>query len=488
MTKYFRIGRAKGPLSLIVAATLMLSDSHVSTSAQTNQILLPDIGDPASAVLSRAEERRMARVILTQVRAHLPVMSDPELNTYIQSLGTRLVTAGLDSDFNYTFVLLQDPAINAFAAPGGVIAFNSGLLTEAQTESELAGVAAHEIAHVDQRHLARAYANSKKISVATALGVLASVVAGVYAPQVGGAALQSTVAAGQQARLAFTRSNEQEADRVGMVLLVNANFDPQGMPSFFERLHKATGRNAGPIMEYLSTHPVTISRISDTKNRAVQYHGEFITDSARFRYARARTIALTSTPASVIDYYAKAQRRNKKLRPTEQYTYAVALTRAGNASQAIKILSKLKEGKRQTKPVQLALAQAYLRGGQLKKAEKALTRLNEIYPNEEAIVYYMAKTLIDQGRTLEALKQLENISRYDPHNPIIDKLQAEAAMGADQPWVSHESMADYYIAYGQFSLAQEQLELALNDSRIDSVTQARVRSKHRELRELTKRR
>jgi len=488
MIKHLRIGRVKGSLALIVMAVLMLSFAHVSIYADTTRILLPDIGDPASAVLSRAEEQRMAHVILTQVRAHLPVMSDPELNTYIQSLGTRLVTAGLDSNFNYTFVLLQDPAINAFAAPGGVIAINTGLLTEAQSESELAGVVAHEIAHVDQRHLARAYANSKKINVATALGVLASVVAGIYAPQVGGAALQSTVAAGQQAKIAFTRGNEQEADRVGMVLLVNANYDPQGMPNFFERLHKATGINASPITEYLSTHPVTVSRIVDTRNRAVQYEGKFITDSTRFQYARARTIALTSTPASVINFYTKALRNKKRLRPTEQYTYAVALTRSGNATKATEILSDLKERKRETKPIQLALAQAYLRAGELKKAEQVLTRLHDVYPNEEAIVYYLAKTLIDQGRTLEALKKLEKISRYDPHNPIIDKLQAEAAMRADQPWLGHESMADFYIAYGQFASAQEQLELALNDNRIDTVTQARIRAKHKELRELTKRR
>ena len=487
MIKHFRIGRVKGSLVVIIASALILSFSQVRIRADTNRILLPDIGDPASAVLSRAEEQRMARVILTQVRAHLPVMSDPELNTYIQSLGTRLVTAGLDSSFNYTFVLVQDPAINAFAAPGGVIAFHSGLLTEAQSESELAGVAAHEIAHVDQRHLARAYANSKKVNVATALGVLASVVAGIYAPQVGGAALQSTVAAGQQARLAFTRSNEQEADRVGMILLVKANFDPQGMPNFFERLHKASGMNASPITEYLSTHPVTISRISDTKNRAVQYQGNFITDSTRFQYVRARTIALTSTSASVVNFYTKALRNKKKLRPTELYTYAVALTRGGNATKAIKVLSNIKE-KKQKKPIQLALAQAYLRAGKLKNAEKVLTRLHDIYPNEEAIVYYLAKTLIDQGRTLEALNKLEKISRYEPHNPIIDKLQAEASMRADHPWLGHESMADYYIAYGQFAAAQEQLELALNDYRIDSVTQARIRAKHKELRELTKRR
>lgn len=469
-------------LTSVVVCWALLSSP--TTHSANEDIRLPDIGDPASAVLSRAEERRLGSMILGQIRSNLRVLNDPEMDTYIQSLGTRLVSAGVDSDLKFTFLLLVDPSINAFAAPGGIVAVNTGLLTTSNTESELAGVVAHEIAHIEQRHLARAYANASKINLATALGVLASIAAGLYNSELGGAALHSTIAAGAQAQLAFSRSHEREADRVGMALLVNANFDPQGMPNFLQRLHKQTQLNAGPIPEFLSTHPVTLSRISDTRSRAAQYRGPFERDSERFQYVKARTIALTAAPSAIISHYEQSRRKTKNTTPVNDYMFAIALTRSGDPKKAITVLRKIEQDA-EILPVQLALAQAYLGADRANKAQEILRRLDDIYPNQEAIVYYLAQSLMDQGRPADALARLGKLTNANGHNPSLDQLRAQAAQLADEPWLSHESMASFYMAHGHYSEALQQLELALNDYRIDAVAQARIRSKRRELQSLS---
>ena len=477
----FSVFRARNTLALILAGYLSL----LTVQDAQGDIQLPDIGDPATSILSPSEEQRLGAVILGQIRSAFNVVNDAEIDTYINSLGTRLVAAGLDSDLDFTFLCIVDPTLNAFAAPGGIIAVNTGLIRATGTESELAGVVAHEIAHVKQRHLARAYANASKINIATALGVLAAIATGIYNPELGGAALHSTLAAGTQASLSFSRANEQEADRIGMQLLANAKFDPMGMPDFFAQMHRHSQLNAGPVLEFLSTHPVTLSRISDTRNRAAQYSGPFIKDSHRFRYTKARIMALTTNPITVIEQYENQLRKGKSISTTDSYMYAIALTRAKRPHRAITVLSKLKqEAQTDLLAINLALAQSFLAANEPAKAKALLEKQDWIYPAQEAIVYYLAKSLIDMNRPRDALSKLEQISANRSKNPLLEGLKAQAAAEANLPWLSHEAMADYYIAYGQYGSAMDQFELALRENRIDPVAQARIRSKRKELRKL----
>ncbi len=472
---------AIGRLLPLMVLCGLLAGGQVSSEP----LRLPEMGDPASVVLSPSQEVLLGETLLTQIRSALNVSTDPELNAYLQALGTRLLSAGIDSDLDFTFLLIEDSAINAFAAPGGIVAVNTGLLLIAEAESELAGVMAHEIAHVEQRHLARTYANAGSINLKTALAVLASILAGAYGgADVGSAALLSSMAAGAQAQLAFSRANEQEADRVGIRLLAAARFDPQGMPNFLEKLHKHTQLNAGPIPEYLSTHPVTLSRVSDTRSRALQFSGSFVEDSLRFHYAKARALALISDPNALISHYEEARRAGTANDTTDRYAYALALTRAGEPARAIEVLQTIEQDQDAALSVTLALAQAELSAGKAQQALERLRRLNEIYPDQEPIVYYLAEALIDAGLPQQALTSLEAATRIEGHNPVLDELRAEAAAKANLPWLSHEALADYYGAYGHFGAALEQLELALNTANIDGIARARIRSKRDRLIEI----
>lgn len=167
--------------------------------------------------------------------------------------------------------MIVDPSINAFAAPGGIIGINSGVIVHSHTESELVAVLAHEIAHVTQRHLARSFEETNRYRLPVAAAMIGSILLGISNPDAGVAAITTVVGANIQKRINFTRANEEEADRIGMHLLVRSGFDPHGMPKFFERLQHNLKYQRNTAPEFLLTHPLTISRVSESRDRADGY-------------------------------------------------------------------------------------------------------------------------------------------------------------------------------------------------------------------------
>ncbi len=449
---------------------------------------LPDIGGPASADLSPAKEIELGQILISEVRGRLPVSNDPELSQYIHSLGTRITSGGLNSDFPFTFLLVANPDVNAFALPGGIIVINSGLMILAQKESEVASVFAHEIAHVTQRHIARNFAHAKSFSVISALTLLGSILAAAYSSELGQAAIISTQAGIQDARLAYSRSFEQEADRIGMQLLTSANIDPQGMPAFFSRLNKHTQLNRGQIPEFLSSHPLTLNRISESKALANQYKGNFISNTIHFDYARARVIAITSNPTQMIDHFRKKAKSEEQLSDIDNYTYAIALSRAGKDKQAISRINKIAINADNELTVKLAKAQLNIAAGHTKQARADLELLDKVYPNNMSVIYYLATSLIEENQARFALQKLDQLDNLKQKNPAIDKLKAKAASKAHLPWRSHESLGDYYAAHGQYGAAMEQIQLSLRSPGIDVNSKARVNAKKEQMRESRKKR
>ncbi len=449
---------------------------------------LPNIGSPASAELSPAKEVELGRILITEVRRRLPISNDPELSQYVHALGTRIISGGLNSNFPFTFLLVLNPSVNAFALPGGIIAIHSGLLTLAQEESELASVLAHEIAHVTQRHIARNFENAKSFSVISALTLLGAILASVYNIDLGQAALMTSQAGIHQAKLAYSRSFEQEADRIGMHLLAGAGIDPNGMPIFFKRLHKHTQSNRGQIPEFLSSHPLTLDRMSESETRARQYSGPYTSNSLHFDYARARTLAISKNPIELIDYYREKSKSPNGLTDTEHYTYALALSRGGRHKQAFQHLEKIEVNPDNELTIKLASAQINIAMGQTGIARASLESLDKIYPGNLPVTYYLATSLIKEDQAQLALGKLDQLSSMYQKNPAIDKLKAKAASIAGMPWRSHESLGDYYAAHGQYGTAMEQIQLALRSPGIDSSSKARIQARKAQLRESRQRR
>lgn len=447
---------------------------------------LPSIGDSASTELSQAKEIELGRVLLTEIRRGLPISNDPELVQYVQALGTRIVSGGLESNFPFTFLLVENPSINAFAMPGGIIAINSGLLTLTAQESELASVIAHEIAHVTQRHIARNLENAKSFNVVSALTFLGAILASIYNVDLGQAALMTSQAGLQQATLAYSRSFEQEADRIGMQLMVSAGIDPYGMPQFFKRMHKYTQLNHGKLPEFLRTHPLTQARISESEARARQYRGSYAFNSTDFDYARARALALSTPPTELIERYRAKGRTPGGLSDLEHYTYALALSRAGRHEQGLRHLEEITVNTDNRLTVRLADAQVRLAMGQT--ATALLESLDRIYPGSLPVTYYLAMSLIREDRAQRALEKLDRLGRTRVQHPLIDKTKAKAASRARMPWRSHESLGNFYAAHGQYDIAMEQVQLALQSPGIDASSRARIEARGVQLRQLEQQR
>ena len=232
---------------------------------------LPDFGTPADAVLNKSREGQLGRSVMLQLYNAGAVVEDPLLTEYIQSIGSQIASHANNGDHSFRFFVVDDDRINAFALPGGFIGVNSGLILASDNESELAGVLAHEVSHVTQRHIARSIYDSQRTSIVSMATMLAAILLGAAADLPSDAmmgAVSASQAAALQRQINFTRQNEHEADRVDIDVLAAAGFDPNGMASFFEKLSRRYGVARQNVPEMLQTHPVTANRIAEARGRA----------------------------------------------------------------------------------------------------------------------------------------------------------------------------------------------------------------------------
>jgi len=252
--------------SLLTAACLA-----ALAGAREPEIKLPDIGSSAAGMVSPQDMHDYGAAMLQEMRAYDLVLDDALLNDYINGLGYRLVANSDRPDLSFTFFIVRDEQINAFAAPGGFVATNAGLITAMQSEDELAGVMAHEISHVQQQHLLRAFEDTKKMSIPIMLGMLGVMLASSHrTDDTGVAAMMAGTSLMQQRQINFTRSEEAEADRVGIQTLARSGFDPNAMAGAFQTLQKVMRVNGIDIPEFLLDHPLDTKRIAEAKARAEQ--------------------------------------------------------------------------------------------------------------------------------------------------------------------------------------------------------------------------
>src|SRR5262245_28704250 len=289
--------------NLLTSALALLLSLPAQLFAQGAGNELPDIGSPASSALTLDDEYRIGLQIVRQLRDEGQVIEDPEATEYLQAVGSRIVAqASGDSGQKFSFFFVRDDTINAFALPGGFIGVNYGLVLATRNEAQLAGVLAHEVAHVTQRHIARRIHSQGRQSIATMAAILAAILVGAATgssdAMMGGVSMAQGAAMQQQ--INFTRANENEADRVGMGFLAAAGFDPYGMPDFFETMGRRMGLAAGnrnALPEILQSHPVAANRIAESRARAAQYTEiKQLPESVSYQLARER-LRVISTPA-----------------------------------------------------------------------------------------------------------------------------------------------------------------------------------------------
>jgi predicted Zn-dependent protease len=447
---------------LTLLAVLTLIAGHRELGA--DPFALPDFGSSADLVLSSSEERELGRAFMRSVRAALPVVDDPLLTDYVESLGDRLVAASRTGAGRYTFFLIDEPVINAFAGPDGHIGVFAGLVLASETESELAAVMAHEIAHVTQDHLMRSFEEQKRLSgPAAALLIAAAILGAQVDTSIGAAAITGIQAAAAQRQINFTRENEKEADRIGIETLASAGFDPYAMPGFFERLSKASRLYENNAPEFLRTHPVTTNRIADALGRAGSFGAKQRADDLRFHLARAHLRQRAYPDAAKAVAYFRSTLREKRFRneTAERYGYALALARTNQASAAREQLSRLLADSPHQAEFIVLDAELDVQTGRSGEAVKKLRTSSGLRPDNVPMRIAYAKALIAAGEAASALDVLEGLARQRPNRTYIYELMVEAALKSRQRAATHRYRAESYYSQGELEPAIMQLELAL---------------------------
>lgn len=476
------IGRVRRHGSLAGWCHAALAVLLLWAPAGAAQVQLPDIGSPESTTVSIAEERFIGELFMREIRSHMKLVDDPEVEDYIQSLGYRIVSQSDSQYFGFTFFVVEDGAINAFAAPGGYIGVNSGLITASDSESELASVIAHEVAHVTQRHIAQAVALADRSNIQALAGIVAAIIIGTQNTQAGQATAAAVVGGQVQKRLNFSRTNEQEADRVGMQLLQGAGFDPRAMPAFFEKLQSASRYYQKPP-EFLSTHPVTSSRIADAMGRAEQFPYRQIEDTMAYQLVRAKLRVLTDLgPKQAVDYFReRVESASAGSAPAAKYGLAIALDRSGRAQEANKIFRELAAQYPDRVSLRAALADNELRSGDLNEALRIYSDAIGLYPNNKILVRGYADALIQAGQAKKALDVIDRYSRIHALDAALYMLRANAHQKAGNPAESHIALSEHYYLNGELGAAIHQLELASQRSGDDFYRNSRIDARLKEL-------
>jgi predicted Zn-dependent protease len=446
---------------------------------------LPDLGDPSQAIFPLAKEQKLGDIFMQQLRATGAVVSDPIDSEYINDIGQRLVANAKVGKRKFFFFFMADPTVNAFAGPGGYIAINSGLMLATEAESELAAVMAHEIAHVTQGHIARKIADASKMKYSTLLGILAGIAVG-QATGSGDAAqatIAATVAGGQQRILNFSRQLEAEADRIGIVTLLKANFDPNSMPGFFQRLYTDERYNLQPIA-LLSSHPLTPDRIADAENRIAQYKSvSKVPSSEQYFLIKERLRVQTARDTHAIEaYYQKILKKSQyQNKAAAEYGYALALQASGKYAAAYTRFEALVAQSPKQVLYQLALADVLL---DQNRAETAITLLRDIAtttPGSYPVVVEYAYALLKGGQAKQAVQVLNKYHLYYPDKPIPYGLLADAQAKSGTVAIAYQTRAKALVQMGNYKAALTQLEMALKLPHNDADTIARIKAQMDEI-------
>ena len=446
---------------------------------------LPELGEAARAELSPQIERRIGEQIMNEIRQREPsYVDDPEIGDYLNRLGRRLVEASANPTGSFHFFAIRDRSINAFAMFGGYVGVNTGTILAAQTESELAAVIAHEIAHITQNHMARQIAKEKQNTVPMLIVMAAGILAARSNSSVATGAMVGAQAGAIQSQLAYTRDFEREADRVGYQILDKAGFDVRGIADFFGRMQQAarTYENSAPV--YLRTHPLTVERLSDMQNRAQESPYKQVVSDLDFHLVRAKIRAYEGTPREAVANFETLVKERKSVSvPAAHYGLAVAQMRAKNPKAAQRELDAL-QALRVASPLIAGLA------GQIRLALNDHAGAANVYreslqrfPRAKSLAYGYADALFEGRRYDVLLNFVESQLQLSQADARLYTMQARTYAALGKRLLQHRAQAEAYALEGRLGAAIEQLQYAQQSRDGDFYEQSAVDARLRELRQ-----
>jgi len=444
-------------LFLISATTALTISGNASYAQHDHYDQLPDLGSTAARFLSDADAEKLGLAFIRQSRARLPYVSDPELVHYINDLGQKLLAVSDHAERDYHFHLIKNDIINAFAVPGGQIAIHTGILTKSESESELASVVAHEIAHVTQRHIARNIENSRFDNIIALGALLAAAAAGSAEGAQAGLAVASATALDR--RLRYSRAYEAEADSLGLRLLSRAGFNPQAMPTFFKRLLKDSRLNESFAPEFLRSHPLTVKRITESAERVRAYPPAKAQNEDRFRLMQAKANALYTKRISLaISQYKKKINDGDLSLPT-RYGYGIALSRNNEYDKARVVYESLLKDYPGNVSVLLMYADNEL---EAKNVEDGLRILKNLYEEQikhgnHLVDLYYANALILTDYHNEAIPILRSAIANNREEPLNHLLISRAYGEVGEKMRSLDASGEFHYLRGNYQICQSRI-------------------------------
>ena len=479
------------PIVIRLFAQALLSVMLFCASSVTAQELkLPNLGETSTSMFSPEQEYQLGRAWLRVFRSQAPTVDDPLLQDYLEDLIYRLVTHSELQDRRIEVVIVDNPVINAFAVPGGVIGIHTGLLLYAQSEDELATVLAHEIAHLSQRHFSRGIEAQKKQVPITLAGMLAgAVLIATTGGAAGLAALTATQAAALDSQLRHSRAHEQEADRIGMQTMVDAGMDPHAAPAMFERMLQGSRYSSGNrVPEFMRTHPLSESRIADTRNRARNYPLMDKDPSLPFHLMRARMQAHhAETPQRAVEQFRDSLRGEPLSEEADRYGLVLALIDSGQPGEATQQLDRLLQQRPDQIEYVIAQAELDMAISEAQSAVRTMQAELRLYPGNHALTMAYARALLMNDQAHIAEEVLVEQSYIKPGDPGLWYLLAEVQGLSGNIIGLHLSRAEYFILNGILDEAERQLDYARKLAKNDYHTSAKISQRLQDIAELRQR-
>ena len=446
MKKYF----------LVITAVISLP----FISQEENKLVLPELGDRVSGAVSTAEEKLIGREFLKQVYFQAPLISDPLIQEYTELLTYRLSEYSEVKDRSFTVLLIDDDSLNAFAAPGGVIGVNGGLFLNADNEAQFSSVMAHELAHLSQRHFARNVLNAQDRTLASSLTMISSIALALITNNPNAVALGPALLQTQSLR--YSRLFEKEADRVGFANLIKAGYNPKAMGEMFENMNDLRRLSGEAPPEFLLTHPLSSSRISDALNAAEGIPEEGTKkNSLEFSLIKSRLqVYYENIPIqSVRSFMAKVR---KKQSDENLYGLALAYSKNNNLNESEKLINNLIKKYPKNLFLNTSKVEILTKGGKYNEALKTANFFLEISPKNYPLTIAKSKLLLEMKKYFDSEELIRDQLIRRNEDPALWLLLSEIQRNSKNIVGYHQSRAEYYLLLGQNEEALGQLEFALN--------------------------
>ncbi|WP_051298402.1 M48 family metalloprotease [Marinobacterium litorale] len=473
--------KAKRVLPLLMAfslgITLNLPTAHADPS-------LPVLTDATSSTISLQEEHRLGRNWARVLRGQAALLDDPVVKQYLNDLLWQVVEHSELMDRRLELVVLDKESFNAFAVPGGIVGIHGGLLLASESEAELASVVAHELAHLSQRHYAQQLEESRRNRPLMLAGLLAGILVAAADSQAGTAAITSTIAGSAQAQLAFSRRNEQEADRIGMQTLSASGYDPYAMPKMFERLQNSYRFYGQKPPEFLLTHPVTESRIADSLNRAATLPRPPVNgDDMLYDLVRTRLqVHYSKEPQTLYSTYSEQASDGGS--GTARYGQMISALAAGRTQQSREAFESLPSQWRDHLYVRLSELDLLLAEGAQNQAFNRVEALLDLYPDSMPVRYRYALIARQTGRIKLAAQVLNELVRDYPNDVDFWYQLAETEGLNGRIYAVHMARIEYFMLTAQLDLALRQVEFARRENGLNDIEKARLNQKELEIKTL----